>query len=174
MDSLRCEYGVALEGNGDHLIYQFPTIKALATRATESRLRELGFGYRASYVVESSKALHKLGGEQFLFSLRENSAGIDIRNTLCQFKGVGSKVADCISLFSLDKLNQIPVDTHVWQIAQREFKYDPKMNSKTITPKLYDHVTQLFQQRFKKHAGWAHRFVAKIMHGDTLCLNVCT
>lgn len=31
---------------------------------------------------------------------------------------VGPKVADCICLMSLDKTGAIPVDTHVWSIAQ--------------------------------------------------------
>jgi D-sedoheptulose 7-phosphate isomerase len=29
-------------------------------------------------------------------------------------KGVGKKVADCVSLFSLDQSMSVPVDTHVW------------------------------------------------------------
>lgn len=31
------------------------------------------------------------------------------------------KVADCVALFSLDRKDIIPVDTHVWQIACRDF-----------------------------------------------------
>jgi hypothetical protein len=30
--------------------------------------------------------------------------------------GVGPKVAACVALFSLDKHDAIPVDTHVWQV----------------------------------------------------------
>ena len=33
--------------------------------------------------------------------------------------GVGRKVADCVALFSLDKHDVVPVDTHVWDIACR-------------------------------------------------------
>lgn len=36
--------------------------------------------------------------------------------------GVGNKVSDCISLFSLDKADCVPVDTHVFQIAKK-FKF---------------------------------------------------
>ena len=33
--------------------------------------------------------------------------------------GIGPKVAACVALFSLDKHDSIPVDTHVWQLALR-------------------------------------------------------
>lgn len=35
---------------------------------------------------------------------------------LQELHGVGPKVADCIALFSLDKLDAVPCDTHVWQV----------------------------------------------------------
>jgi N-glycosylase/DNA lyase len=39
---------------------------------------------------------------------------INVRAELTALHGVGKKVADCISLFSLDKPECIPVDTHVF------------------------------------------------------------
>ena len=38
------------------------------------------------------------------------------------FSGVGKKVADCVALFCLDQFNAVPVDTHVWQIACRDYQ----------------------------------------------------
>ena len=43
---------------------------------------------------------------------------------------------------SLDKTDALPVDTHVWQIAARD--YLPKLsNSKTLTDKLYKEIGKL-------------------------------
>lgn len=58
---------------------------------------------------------------------------------LCELPGVGSKVADCVCLMSLDKTSAIPVDTHVWQITE---KYYMKNLSKTksLTDKLYKQI----------------------------------
>ena len=42
---------------------------------------------------------------------------------LLQLTGVGAKVADCICLMALDKHDVVPVDTHVLQIAVRDYKY---------------------------------------------------
>ena len=55
-------------------------------------------------------------------------------------------------LFSLDKHDAIPVDTHVWQIATRY--YLPQLRSKTLTPKLHKDVQGAFVQRFGLYAGW--------------------
>lgn len=42
------------------------------------------------------------------------------------------KVADCVSLFSLDQAATVPIDTHVWHIATRD--YDASLQSiKSVT-----------------------------------------
>jgi hypothetical protein len=71
--------------------------------------------------------------------------------------GVGRKVADCVALFSLDKHDVIPVDTHVWTIACRDF--DTSLASaKSLTPAVYERVGDLFRSRYGPYAGWAHRW----------------
>jgi N-glycosylase/DNA lyase len=55
-------------------------------------------------------------------------------------------------------LNQpaaVPVDTHVWDIAVRD--YDPTLTDvKSLTPKVYERVGDIFRSRFGDKAGWAH------------------
>ena len=58
---------------------------------------------------------------EYLESLRTIEDRELVRTKLCDFPGIGPKVADCIALFSLDQEDVIPVDTHVWQIACRDF-----------------------------------------------------
>lgn len=36
-----------------------------------------------------------------------------------------SQVADCICLMALDKPQAVPVDVHMWQIAQRDYSWHP-------------------------------------------------
>ena len=50
-------------------IHQFPTIEQLKT-ATEVKLRQLGFGYRAKFIVASVKMIDEKGGHKWLESLR--------------------------------------------------------------------------------------------------------
>ena len=74
---------------------------------------------------------------------------------LVTLSGVGPKVADCVALFSLDQTGCIPVDTHVWQIACRD--YDTTLReAKSLTPSVYARVGECFRSRFGTHAGWAH------------------
>ena len=58
------------------------------------------------------------GGEEWLNGLRGKTPDT-VREELTQLHGVGRKVADCIGLFSMDCAGLIPVDTHVFQIAQK-------------------------------------------------------
>jgi N-glycosylase/DNA lyase len=67
--------------------------------------------------------------------------------------GVGTKVADCISLFSLDKAECVPVDTHVFQIAKR-FKFTKQKSSLNST--VYQEINSAFVKRYGDKAGWAH------------------
>ncbi|KAJ0399383.1 hypothetical protein ATCC90586_009175 [Pythium insidiosum] len=144
--------------------YAFPTPDVLAETAEESVLRSLGFGYRAPFIIKSSQLLVSLGGREYLMRLRDKSPASDDSSSVADdqyaeklmvFAGVGRKVADCIGLFSLDKLHAIPVDTHVWQIACREFDASLK-TKKSITPTVYRAVGDHFRRRFSPFAGWAH------------------
>jgi N-glycosylase/DNA lyase len=90
---------------------------------------------------------------------------LEVQTRLCEFSGVGRKVADCVALFSLHQENAIPVDVHVWNIARRD--YDPHnqlAKIKSLTPTTYQQVGDVFRQRFPNKAGWAHSllFVAEL------------
>ncbi|KAG8332672.1 8-oxoguanine glycosylase ogg1 [Homalodisca vitripennis] len=55
---------------------------------------------------------------------------------------------------SLNHLEAIPVDTHVFQISQR---YLPHLKScKTVNDKVYNEIVSYFQNLYGKYAGWAH------------------
>lgn len=54
------------------------------------------------------------GGVEWLEKLRKEKNYLTIGEELTQLKGVGKKVSDCISLFSMDCPELVPVDTHVF------------------------------------------------------------
>jgi N-glycosylase/DNA lyase len=74
---------------------------------------------------------------------------------LLQLQGVGPKVADCVCLMGLGWGEAVPVDTHVWQIAQRDYKFG-KGKHKSLTKATYDAVGDHFRQLWGIEAGWAH------------------
>ena len=63
-------------------------------------------------------------------------------------------------LFSLDQPRAVPVDTHVWQIAARDYNYAFKLKGKkavgSMTKDVYNGVSDFFQSLWGDYAGWAH------------------
>jgi N-glycosylase/DNA lyase len=49
----------------------------------------------------------------------------------------------------------VPVDTHVWQIAQRDYKFGRGKHA-SLTKATYDAVGDKFRSLWGKEAGWAH------------------
>ena len=150
---------------GDETLYSFPSFMELRNRATEQDLRDIGMGYRAKYLIQTMETLAELGGEAYLHTLRETKDASEVQEALLQLCGVGLKVADCVALFSLRQGNAIPIDTHVWEIARRDYdKEGVLVDVKSMTPTIYKQTASLFQSRFKRYAGWAHSllFVAEL------------
>jgi N-glycosylase/DNA lyase len=166
LNALRKEYGERLMAIGDDVLYSFPSHEKLMVKATEDDLRKkCGMGYRARYLMETMQVLDSLGGEKYLQELRNMNDPVEVQDRLLQFCGVGRKVADCVSLFSLKQCNAIPVDVHVWSIARRDYDEEGLLqNAKSLSPKMYHQVGKVFRSRFPRKSGWAHSllFVAEL------------
>ena len=152
LKSIRSTFGTLIESSREwgSPLYSFPTIDQLAT-ATEDQLRDLGLGYRAGYIV---KTCAMLGADPTdLLQLRKMDDIESVRSFLITLAGVGRKVADCVCLYSLDFPSVSPVDTHMYQVAQRLFKHVPKDKN------MHDRIQELMIERFGDKAGWAHYFL---------------
>jgi N-glycosylase/DNA lyase len=132
----------------------FPELDALAA-ADEQDLRSDLWGYRAPRVIALARELQKRG-PKWLPELR-NVSYAEAKAALVELHGIGEKVADCICLFSLDKDEAVPVDTHVRQIAYRLF--EPDLENKSLTPRVYAAIADAYRQRFGAHAGWAQQYL---------------
>jgi N-glycosylase/DNA lyase len=175
VDKLCLHYG-PLIGTLDGLAYHdFPSPSSLTGKNVENHLRELGFGYRAKYIHQTALMIANERVSSWLDSLRNpespilgtktspaggwTSEGRDGYRTaheaLLELKGVGPKVADCVCLMGLGWGEAVPVDTHVWQIAQRDYKFGKGKHS-SLTKATYDAVANHFRKLWGKEAGWAH------------------
>ncbi|KAJ1920705.1 8-oxoguanine glycosylase ogg1 [Mycoemilia scoparia] len=158
--------------------HTFPTIESLGAEGVEDKLRSLGFGYRAKYISQSAKKLmadHGPRPEEWLMSLRDKDY-TEVKRSLMTLSGVGPKVADCICVMSLDKTQAVAIDTHIWQIAKRDYakvaakkaltssKENRELlesaikiinSAKAVTPKAYEAVQLLFTTVFGPFCGWA-------------------
>jgi N-glycosylase/DNA lyase len=150
LKSIRAKYGGKIHNASGNDLFRFPTLHELST-ATEEELRDIGLGYRAGYIVKTCKILITTGTDISLFRKEED---IDLaRKFLMSLAGVGRKVADCVCLYSLDFPAVAPVDTHMYQIAQKMFKSIPKDKY------MHDTIQKLMIERFGDTAGWAHCFL---------------
>ena len=144
-----------LEGEAYH---DFPPPQALAKDGVEAKLRSLGFGYRAKYLHQTA-CMVASKPDGWLDALRNpESPVLGVKTApggewspsgregyrvaheeLLTLQGVGPKVADCVCLMGLGWGEAVPVDTHVWQIAQRDYKFG-KSKHASLTKATYDAV----------------------------------
>ncbi|KAG8436002.1 hypothetical protein GDO86_007193 [Hymenochirus boettgeri] len=134
--------------------YTFPSLEQLAADSTEAKLRELGFGYRAKFISESARTILSRHSPDWLEGLRFVPYE-EAKAALCALPGVGAKVADCVCLMALDKSEAVPVDTHVWQIAKRDYLPHLGSGNKTLTDRVYRETGDFFRNLWGSHAGWA-------------------
>lgn len=139
--------------------YTFPEPVALA-RASLNELRRCKSGYRAKYVLETSRRI--LDGELQLDSLRK--LGYEgARKRLASLPGVGPKVADCVLLFSLGKLEAFPVDIWVKRIILElygtRFPGAEASGKKTPTPGEYERISSFGRRYFGRYAGYAQEYL---------------
>jgi len=161
-------YGPFIGHIGDEPFHDFPTPRALSGSKVESHLRELGFGYRAKYIAQTARIIATEKPAGWLAALRNpdspcwsdeaapspDASYKDSHEQLLLLTGVGPKVADCVCLMGLGWGEAVPVDTHVWQIAVRDYKF-AKAKTKTFSKIMYDAIGDHFRALWGRQAGWA-------------------
>jgi len=155
VEALAIQYGELICEVGGSCYYAFPTPEAIASADPAELKVTPSLGFRGRNIRTVALQLLERG-DGWLGSLRDSTYP-DAKKALVELKGVGQKIADCVCLFSLDKDEAVPVDTHVRQLAHRLFL--PEMKARTITDGVYQSITQTFHARYGKHAGWAQQFL---------------
>lgn len=117
----------------------FPSCKDLQY-VEESKLREIGLGYRAEYI------------ELFVKNWENTIDRIKFQyendfNVLKENKGIGTKVANCICLFGFEELDAFPVDIWMKRIIQEEYLDKGK---ELILPNKYAGVLQQYMYYYRR------------------------
>ncbi|KAJ1374392.1 hypothetical protein KIN20_037076 [Parelaphostrongylus tenuis] len=133
------------------LEFAFPTVNQMAgvEKLTEE-LRNMSFGYRAENVSEAVEVLRN-----------QTVSADDLRRLpyekilefLLTFKGVGSKVAECVALMSLDQNDSVPVDRHVFEVTKKYFL--PHLKECKLSTSLSNTIMRFHKEKFGAYAGWA-------------------
>lgn len=136
--------------------YTFPNPEQLSN-ASVSDLRKLGLGFRDVRVFETCRLIN-----QNIISIEELETieNIDeLKEQLLRFPGVGPKVADCIMLFSMKKLEVFPIDVWVKRVMTELYGDEIrklKDNSTIISNK---QILEYAQQYFGNLAGVAQQYL---------------
>jgi N-glycosylase/DNA lyase len=147
---------------GDRIIcdqrefFTFPSASALNS-ASIAELRSCGLGYRARAIKAAAKAIAE--GGLNLHELR-NAEFQEARDQVLQIYGVGNKIADCILLFSLDKLDAFPIDVWIARALSRHYSalHDCRIGEK-LTPHQYESISEKMRRHFGKYAGYAQQYL---------------
>lgn len=143
-------------GGASHRL--FPTPEALAG-AGDAGLAACSLGYRAGYVRAAAEAV--ASGRLDLGRLRRRAGYADAMDALLGVPGVGPKVADCILLFSLDKLEAFPIDRWTTRVLGRLFPGSFPAGGGALTPRRYERMHAEIVARFGPYAGYAQQFLFK-------------
>ncbi len=127
--------------------YTFPEPYALADLG-EMGLRLMGLGFRAPYLAGAAQAV--ASDRLDLANLRELPYP-QAKEELMKLHGIGDKVADCVLLFSMGKLEAFPVDRWVRRAVQGWY-----FPGKHITNR---EIRLWAQERFGPYAGYAQQYL---------------
>ena len=131
--------------------YLFPTPEELS-KATVEDLRKLGLGFRDKRIHETTRLIN-----EEIVSLDNIENMIDtnqMREELLKLDGVGPKVADCILLFALKRLDVFPIDVWVRRVMNDLYIHNEdenKVNKKELQ--------SLAEEKFKGLSGIAQQYL---------------
>ena len=125
------------EHDGFHL---FPKVGEIDNL---QKLKKCGTGFRAKYIY----AVNNIVNPSFFKKLKRKPYQ-EAKAALMELPGIGTKIADCILLFSLDHLEAFPVDVWMEKVLKENYE---KVNNKEML--------SFAQDYFKPYAGYAQQFL---------------
>jgi N-glycosylase/DNA lyase len=131
--------------NLGHGLYSFPGWEALS-EITESKFRELKFGYRAKNIFGTAQFLKR---RPDWFETVKSMPYMDARKEVMQLPGVGEKIADCVLLFGASKMESFPIDTWIDKVLTNRYNLIGWSQSQKL---------DFARLHFGKFAGLAQQF----------------
>ena len=160
--------GQPIEMGGDER-YAFPTPEQVL-RAGLPRIKGLDLGLeRAEHIIAAAKrisgckvdlaelAKRDTSYEEVVWELmQKSSASCKAAN------GIGNKVADCIALFALDKMEAFPVDRNIGRALADMYDDCPPLPNNSnggLTDKQYRDVANWARKRFGRYACYVNQLM---------------
>jgi N-glycosylase/DNA lyase len=146
----------------DRTYHGFPEPETLAHSSIHD-LRLCKLGFRAKRVKEAARIVDS---RQLEFEDLRATSYASAREALLQIPGVGNKVADCVLLFSLDKLEAFPIDVWIKRVIQEQYRdrFDASFIKKistrrSLSGKAYAAISAFARGYFGAVAGYAQEYL---------------
>jgi len=146
----------------DQDFYAFPKPSDLAD-VDIKQVKMCKLGFRAERVLKTSRIIHN---KEFDLETLKKLDYKEAKNQLLPLPGVGQKVADCVLLFSLDKLEAFPVDVWMKRVVLEfypnsfEESFVEKLSCRhTLTLSEYQTVSSFGRTYFGEYAGYAQEYL---------------
>ena len=157
LEKLSKKFGVKVIYENEEF-FLFPKAEKLAI-APINEIKSCGVGYRAKFIKEAAKMI-LLGKIDFEILKKYNYQ--ETKEVIRTIPGVGNKVADCIMLFSLEKLEAFPLDRWMIRILEKYYSNKFQIDTKTITEKQYEILHKKILNYFGPYAGYSQQFLFKM------------
>ena len=125
--------------------YDFPKADALAL-LDPCDIQACGAGYRARYIAETARMV----ADGFDLESLKQRPYLEARHTLTLFPGVGTKVADCVALYSLGFAEAFPADVWMKRVLHKLYQYEGKNDKQ---------MRCFIDEKFGAHAGIAQQYL---------------
>ncbi len=144
---LRERYGERIGSAGGIDLSAYPEAARIAELA-EADLRACGLGFRARSLLETARAV--ADGQDLLGGFRalDHPAALA---ALCGFRGVGTKVANCVLLFGYGHLGAFPIDVWIERVLrERYFAGQPEASA--------GRLQEFADSYFGRYGGYAQQY----------------
>ena len=136
--------------------FSFPSAGDI-NRASIDELRACGLGYRTKAIKAVADAI---SSRRLDFDMLKSTTYDEAKKELLKVYGVGNKIADCVLLFSLEKLDAFPIDVWIARALAAHYKW---LQEKTFGDKLthhqYEQLSDSARNYFGKYAGYAQQYL---------------
>ena len=158
LENLCKKFGTKQEFDG-YKLATFPKAGTLAN-ASMKDLIDCRLGFRAKYVKE---AAHAVDSGKIDFTELKKIDYYTAIESLKKILGIGNKVADCIALFSLEKMEAFPIDRWTQRILLQYYKkFFDNVTEKPMTEKKYEKLHEEIVKYFGPYAGYSQQFLFKM------------
>jgi N-glycosylase/DNA lyase len=136
--------------------FTFPSA-AVIDKAGIDELRACGLGYRAKAIKTAANAI-AIG--QIDFDELKAARYTEAKKELLKLYGIGNKIADCVLLFSLEKLDAFPIDVWISRALAGHYHWMHKKKfGEKITERQYEDLSCNARHYFGKYAGYAQQYL---------------